>query len=46
MATAQQLFSVLRNLDAQGARLIRVENLPAGTEWDGVRDRPGRAAAS
>ena len=46
LATAQQLFSVLRNFDAQGARLIWVESLPAGTEWDGVRDRLWRAAAS
>ena len=46
LATAQQLFAVLRSFDAQGARLIWVENLPAGTEWDGVRDRLGRAAAS
>ena len=46
LATAQQLFAVLRDFDAQGARLIWVENLPAGSEWDGVRDRLGRAAAS
>ena len=46
LATAQQLFSVLRSFDAQGARLIWVETLPVTTEWDGVRDRLGRAAAS
>ena len=46
LATAQQLFSVLRSFDAQGVRLIWVESLPADTEWDGVRDRLGRAAAS
>lgn len=46
LATAQQLFAVLRDFDAQGVRLIWVENLPAGSEWDGVRDRLGRAAAS
>ena len=45
-AAAQQLFAVLRDFDAQGARLIWVENPPAGPEWDGVRDRLGRAAAS
>ena len=45
LATAQQLFSVLRSFDAQGARLIWVEMLPGDTEWDGVRDRLGRAAA-
>jgi len=45
-ATAQQLFAVLRDFDAQGARLIWVETPPATPEWDGVRDRLGRAAAS
>ena len=45
-ATARQLFAVLRDFDAQGARLIWVETPPAGPEWDGVRDRLGRAAAS
>ncbi|WP_426148106.1 L-threonylcarbamoyladenylate synthase [Polaromonas sp. DSR2-3-2] len=45
-ATAQQLFAVLRDFDAQGARLIWIEQPPAGIEWDGVRDRLGRAAAS
>ena len=45
-ATAQQLFAVLRDFDAQGARLIWIENPPATPEWDGVRDRLGRAAAS
>ena len=44
--TAQQLFAVLRDFDAQSARLIWIENPPAGSEWDGVRDRLGRAAAS
>ncbi len=46
LTTAQQLFSVLRSFDAQGVRLIWVETLPVDTEWDGVRDRLGRAAAS
>ena len=46
LAAAQQLFSVLRSFDAQGARLIWVETLPLDSEWDGVRDRLGRAAAS
>ena len=45
-ATAHQLFAVLRDFDAQGARLIWIEHPPAGPEWDGVRDRLGRAAAS
>jgi L-threonylcarbamoyladenylate synthase len=46
VATAQQLFAVLRDFDAQGARLIWIEQPPATPEWDGVRDRLGRAAAS
>ncbi|ABM39157.1 L-threonylcarbamoyladenylate synthase [Polaromonas naphthalenivorans] len=46
LATAQQLFAVLRDFDAQGARLIWVETPPVACEWDGVRDRLGRAAAS
>ncbi len=45
-ATAQQLFAVLREFDARHVKLIWVENPPAGAEWDGVRDRLGRAAAS
>ncbi len=44
-ATAQELFAVLRELDASGARLIWVETPPDGPEWDGVRDRLSRAAA-
>ncbi|MGV8805111.1 MAG: L-threonylcarbamoyladenylate synthase [Polaromonas sp.] len=46
LATAQQLFAVLRDFDAQGAKLIWIENPPADMAWDGVRDRLGRAAAS
>ncbi|MFZ2387471.1 MAG: Sua5 family C-terminal domain-containing protein, partial [Polaromonas sp.] len=45
-ATAQQLFAVLRDFDAQGVKLIWIENPPADAQWDGVRDRLGRAAAS
>ncbi len=45
-ATAQQLFAVLREFDAAGARLIWVETPPADPAWDGVRDRLTRAAAS
>ncbi len=43
---AHELFSVLRELDAEGAQLIWVEEPPADPEWDGVRDRLLRAAAS
>ncbi len=46
LATAQQLFAVLREFDAQGAKLIWVEDPPPEPEWDGVRDRLQRAAAS
>lgn len=42
---AQELFAVLRDLDATGVRLIWVEAPPGGPEWDGVRDRLVRAAA-
>ena len=45
LATAQQLFAVLRDFDAQGVKLIWIENPPQTPEWDGVRDRLGRAAA-
>lgn len=45
LATAQQLFAVLRDFDAQGVKLIWIENPPATAEWDGVRDRLRRAAA-
>lgn len=45
-ATAQQLFAVLRDFDAQGARLIWVETPPDTSDWDGVRDRLQRAAAA
>ena len=41
---AHELFSVLRAFDAEGVRLIWVEDPPAGPEWDGVRDRLARAA--
>jgi L-threonylcarbamoyladenylate synthase len=45
LATAQQLFAVLREFDAQNVRLIWVETVPLDTAWDGVRDRLQRAAA-
>ena len=41
---AHELFSVLRAFDAEGVRLIWVEDPPPGPEWDGVRDRLERAA--
>ena len=42
---AHELFSVLRELDAEGVQLIWVEEPPPHPEWDGVRDRLMRAAA-
>lgn len=44
--TAQQLFAVLREFDAQGVKLIWIETPPAAPEWDGVRDRLQRASAA
>ena len=45
-AAAHELFSVLRDLDRAGVAAIWVESPPPGAEWDGVRDRLERAAAS
>ena len=45
-ATAQQLFSALRDFDTQNVKLIWVESVPDTAEWDGVRDRLQRAAAA
>ena len=45
-AAAYELFAVLRELDALGVALIWVEQPPPGPDWDGVRDRLQRAAAS
>ncbi|HEY2188677.1 MAG TPA: L-threonylcarbamoyladenylate synthase [Caldimonas sp.] len=43
---AHELFSILRELDGEGVHLIWVEEPPPGPEWDGVRDRLSRAAAT
>ena len=45
LATAEQLFAVLRDFDAQGVKLIWIEPVPEASEWDGVRDRLARAAS-
>jgi L-threonylcarbamoyladenylate synthase len=45
LATAQQLFAVLRDFDAQKVRLIWVETPPNEPAWEGVRDRLHRASA-
>jgi L-threonylcarbamoyladenylate synthase len=43
---AHELFAVLRDFDAGGARLIWVEQPPASAEWEAVHDRLRRAAAA
>ena len=45
LATAEQVFAVLRDFDAQGVKLIWIEPVPDAIEWDGVRDRLTRAAS-
>ena len=45
LATAEQLFAVLRDFDAQGVKLIWIEPVPGAADWDGVRDRLARAAS-
>ena len=46
LATAEQLFAVLRDFDVQGVKLIWIEPVPNAAAWDGVRDRLARASAS
>jgi len=43
---ARELFVNLRTLDKVGAREILVEEVPAGDQWDAVRDRLRRAASA
>jgi L-threonylcarbamoyladenylate synthase len=43
---ARELFSTLRELDAEGVDLIWVEEPPSLQAWDGVRDRLVRASAA
>ncbi|WP_159917062.1 L-threonylcarbamoyladenylate synthase [Pantoea sp. 18069] len=45
-AAAQELFSMLREFDAAGVRLLWIETPPATPAWEGVRDRLQRAAAA
>ena len=45
-SAAHELFAVLRDLDTQGVQEIWIETPPEAPEWDGVRDRLQRAAAS
>ena len=41
---ARKLYAMLHRADAEGFGIIVVEAPPAGSEWDGVRDRLARAA--
>ncbi|MDT6962627.1 L-threonylcarbamoyladenylate synthase [Cupriavidus sp. SZY C1] len=45
-AYAQALYGLLRRLDKEGYQRLVFEPVPATHEWDGVRDRLGRAAAA
>ena len=45
LATAEQLFAVLREFDAQAVKLIWIEPVPDSADWDGVRDRLARASS-
>jgi len=41
---ARNLYSHLRTLDKLGAKVLLVEEVPAGEQWDAIRDRLKRAA--
>ncbi len=43
-AYARRLYAALRELDAGGAEVIVVEQVPSDAAWDGLRDRLTRAA--
>lgn len=45
-AYARELYRLLRRLDKEGFARLVFEPVPVGHEWDGVRDRLGRAAAA
>jgi len=45
-AYAQALYGLLRKLDKEGYQRLVFEPVPDSHEWDGVRDRLGRAAAA
>jgi L-threonylcarbamoyladenylate synthase len=43
---ARELYVNLRTLDKSGAKEILVEEVPAGEQWDAIRDRLRRAASA
>lgn len=43
---ARGLYAALRELDARGAREIRIERPPEGEAWDAIHDRLRRAVAA
>ena len=45
-AAAHELFATLRSFDDAGAKLIWVQEPPAESAWDAVRDRLRRASAA
>ena len=45
-AYGRALYAELRRLDKQGASRILVESVPTSSDWDAVRDRLARAAAT
>jgi len=42
---ARGLYAALRDLEDAGCKAIVIEQVPAGSEWDAIRDRLTRAAA-
>jgi L-threonylcarbamoyladenylate synthase len=42
-AYARDLYAAMHRVDAEGFEVVVVEALPAGSAWDGVRDRITRA---
>lgn len=42
---AHTLYSHLRTLDKVGAKVLLIEEVPAGEQWDAIRDRLKRAAS-